>query len=119
MKSKVTAGVYKYFNLAEKQKAIGANTIFSVYGYTEDVKAWAVPGGFVMVNQVEPIPVTLTTGGLSKNMEVEFRAFLKDKGIDSKLNVHAKGNPSAEITVAGLRLMKVKQVLDVKGLYYK
>lgn len=119
VKSKVAAGVYKYSNLAEKQKTIGANTIFSVYGYTEGVKAWAVPGGFVMANQVEPIPVTLKTGGLTKENEAEFRAFLKGEGIDSELDVHAVGNPSAEITVAGLQLVKVKQFLDVKGWYYK
>ncbi|PFJ03210.1 GH25 family lysozyme [Priestia megaterium] len=119
VKTKVAAGVYKYSNLAEKQKVIAANTIFSVYGYTEGAKAWAVPGGFVMANQVESLPVTLTTGGLSKEMEAEFRTFLKGEGIDSELNVHAKGNPSAEITVSGLQLVKVRQFLDLKGWYYK
>lgn len=119
VKTKVAAGVYKYSNLVEKQKTIGANTIFSVYGYTEGVKAWAVPGGFVQAKDVEPIAVTLRTGGLTKENEAEFRAFLKGEGIDSELNVHAKGNPSAEITVAGLQLVKVKQFLDVKGWYYK
>ncbi|GAB1759306.1 peptidoglycan-binding domain-containing protein [Priestia megaterium] len=119
VKTKVAAGVYKYSNLAEKQKVIAADTIFSVYGYTEGVKAWTVPGGFVMANQVEPLPVTLTTGGLSKKMEDEFRTFLKGKVIDSELNVHAKGNPSAEITVSGLQFVKVRQFLDLKGWYYK
>jgi len=119
VKSKVAVGVYKYSNLAEKQKTIGANTIFSVYGYTEGVKAYAVPGGFVQAKDVEPIPVTLTTGGLTKANEEEFRSFLKGEGIDSELNVHAVGNPSAEITVVGLQLVKVKQFLDVKGWYYK
>ncbi|MED3974628.1 GH25 family lysozyme [Priestia megaterium] len=119
VKSKVAVGVYKYSNLAEKQKTIGADTIFSVYGYTEGVKAWAVPGGFVQAKDVEPIAITLKTGGLTKENEAEFRAFLKGEGIDSELNVHAKGNPSAEITVAGLQLVKVKQFLDVKGWYYK
>lgn len=119
VKTKVAAGVYKYSNLAEKQKVIAADTIFSVYGYTEGVKAWAVPGGFVMGNQVEPLPVILKTGGLSKGMEEKFRAFLKGEGIDSELNVHAKGNPSAEITVIGLQLVKVRQFLDLKGWYYK
>ncbi|MFE4119953.1 peptidoglycan-binding protein [Priestia sp. YIM B13486] len=119
VKSKVVAGVYKYSNLAEKQKTISNNAIFSVYGYTEGAKAWAVPGGFVKANDVEPLLVTLTTGGLSKDMEAEFRSFLKGEKINSELNIHAKGNPSAEITIAGLQLVKVKQFLDVKGWYYK
>lgn len=119
VKTKVAAGVYKYSNLAEKQKVIAADTIFSVYGYTEGVKAYAVPSGFVMANQVEPLPVTLITGGLSKEMEAEFRAFLKKERIDSELNVVAKGNPNAEITVAGLQIVKVRQFLDMKGWYYK
>ncbi|MEH7088123.1 GH25 family lysozyme [Priestia megaterium] len=112
-------GVYKYANLAENFKTLKEGTIFSVYGYTEGVKAYAVPGGFVQSKDVEPILVTLTTGGLSKDMETEFRAFLKNEGIDSELNVHAIGNPSAEITVAGLDLVKVKQFLDTKDWYYK
>lgn len=119
VKSKVATGVYKYSNLAEKQKTIGADTIFSVYGYTQGVKAWAVPGGFVQAKDVEPIPVTLKTGGLNKDMEAEFRAFLKVEGIDTELNVHAKGNPSADITISGLQLVKVRQFFEVKGWYYK
>lgn len=31
------------------------------------------------MKDVEPIPVTIKTGGLSKDMETEFRAFLKMK----------------------------------------
>ncbi|WP_454844416.1 GH25 family lysozyme [Priestia megaterium] len=119
VKTTVAAGVYKYSNLAEKQKVIAANTIFSVYGYTEGVKAWAVPGGFVMSNQVEPLPVTLKTGGLNKDMEAEFRAFLKKEGMDSELNVVAKGNPSAEITVSGLELVKVKRFLNKNNWWYE
>jgi len=73
----------------------------------------------VQAKDVEPLSGTLTTGGLSKDMETEFGAFLKGKGIGSELNIKAKGNPSAEITVAGLNLVKVKQFLDKKGWYYK
>ena len=31
------------------------------------------------MKDVEPIPVTIKTGGLSKDMETEFRTFLKMK----------------------------------------
>ena len=119
VKAKQDIGVYKYANLAEKFKILKERTVFSVYGYTEGVKAWAVPAGFVQAKDVEPLSVTLTTGGLSKDMEMEFRAFLKSEGIDTELNVYAKGNPSAEIRVAGLDLVKVKQFLDKKDWYYK
>jgi N-acetylmuramoyl-L-alanine amidase len=119
VKTKKNIGVYKYTNLADNFKTLKKGTVFSVYGYTEGVKAYAVPGGFVQAKDVEPLSVTLTTGGLNKDMETEFRAFLKGEGIDSELNVHAKGNPSAEITVSGLQLVKVRQFLDLKGWYYK
>ena len=112
-------GVYKHANLSQNFKTLKKDTVFSVYGYTEAVKAYAVPGGFVQAQEVEPLPVTLVTGGLSKEMEVEFRAFLKESGIDSELNLHAKGNPDAEITVSGLNLVTVKQFLDKKVWYYK
>jgi hypothetical protein len=71
------------------------------------------------MKDVESIPVTIKTGGLSKDMEAEFRAFLKNEGIDSELHVHAIGNPSAELEASGLDLVKVKQFLDKKGWYYK
>lgn len=112
-------GVYKYSNLAENQRILTKDTVFSVYGYTEGVKAYAVPNGFVQAKDVEALPVTITTGGLSESMEDEFRAFLKTEGLESELNIHAKGNPSAEITVAGLDLVKVKQFLDEKTWWYK
>jgi len=117
VKAKVDTGVYKNADLSERQKTLKKDTVFSVYGYT--YASWAVPGGFVQMKDVEPVPVTLTTGGLNKDMEVEFRIFLKGEGVDTELNVHAKGNPSAEIRVAGLDLVKVKQFLDKKDWYYK
>lgn len=110
-------GVYKCTNLAENFRTLKQGTVFSVYGYT--YAAWAVPGGFVQIKDVEPISVTITTGGLSKDMETEFRDFLIGEEIDSELNVYARGNPSAEITVNGLNLVKVKQFLDTKDWYYK
>ncbi|XIG94442.1 hypothetical protein C1N86_09690 [Priestia aryabhattai] len=117
VKAKVDTGVYKNADLSERQKTLKKDTVFSVYGYT--YASWAVPGGFVQMKDVEPVQVTLTTGGLNKDMEVDFRIFLKGEGVDTELNVHAKGNPSAEITVSGLDLVKVKQFLDKKGWYYK
>ncbi|MCU7712489.1 GH25 family lysozyme [Priestia sp. JV24] len=110
-------GVYKYANLAEKFRTIKKDTVFSVYGYT--YAAWAVPGGFVQMKDAEPIPVTLTTGGLNKDMETDFRAFLKSEKIAADLNLNKTGNPSATITVAGLELVKVRQFLDKKDWYYK
>ncbi|MED4284325.1 N-acetylmuramoyl-L-alanine amidase [Priestia megaterium] len=112
-------GVYKYANLAENFKTLKKGTVFSVYGYTEGVKAYAVPGGFVQAKDVEPLSVTLITGGLSKEMETPFRDFLKAERIDSELNLYAKGNPSAEITVSGLDLVKVKRFLNKNNWWYK
>lgn len=112
-------GVYKYANLAENFKTLKEGTVFSVYGYTEGVKAYAVPGGFVQAKDVEPLSVTLTTGGLSKGMETHFRDFLKAERIDSELNLYAKGNPSAEITVSGLDLVKVKRFLNKNNWWYE
>ncbi|MCY9017273.1 N-acetylmuramoyl-L-alanine amidase [Priestia megaterium] len=112
-------GVYKYADLSENQRTLRKDTVFSVYGYTEGAKAFAVPSGFVQAKDVVPLFVTITTGGLSKDMETEFRAFLKKEQIGSELNLYVKGNPSATIEVAGLDLVKVKQFLDKKGWYYK
>jgi hypothetical protein len=91
--------------------------VFSVYGYT--YVSWTVFDGFVQMKDVKPVPVTSTTKGLNKDIKVEFLIFLKGEGIDTELNVHAKGNPNAEITVSGLNLVKVKQFLDKKDWYYK
>ncbi|MDW8515810.1 N-acetylmuramoyl-L-alanine amidase family protein [Priestia flexa] len=110
--------VYQYADQSGRFKTLAKDTVFSVYGYT--YASWAVGGGgFVMQKHVQPLPVTLLTGGLNPTMEADFRAFLKGEGIDSELDVHAVGNPSAEITVSGLQLVKVRQFLDLKGWYYK
>ncbi|MED4116607.1 GH25 family lysozyme [Priestia megaterium] len=119
VRAKKDIGVYKYANLAQNQKIIKKDTVFSVYGYTEGVKAYAVPGGFVQAKDVDTLAVTLVTGGLSKPMENEFRLFLKVEGIDSELNVHATGNPSAELTVSGLDLVTVRKFLDAKTWWYQ
>jgi len=111
------AGVYKNSDLSDKQRILTKDTVFSVYGYT--YAAYAVPNGFVQMKDVKPLDVKLVTGGLNKDMEQEFRTFLKSVKIDADLNVYASGNPSAEITVSGLDLVKVKQFLDLKGWYYK
>lgn len=117
VKATKDTGVYQYANLSEKFKVLKEGTVFSVYGYT--YAAYAVGGGgFVQMKDVEPLAVTLKTGGLSKDMETEFREFLKKEGIDSELNLYAEGNPSAEITVSGLDLVKVKKFLDKKEWYY-
>lgn len=110
--------VYEYANLSNRKNTLREGTVFSVYGYT--YASWAVGGGgFVMMKHVDPVPVTLTTGGLNKVMEEEFRAFLKKEGIAAELNLNKTGNPSASITVQGLDLVKVRQFLDRKGWYYK
>lgn len=111
-------GVYKYANLAENFKTLKKDTVFSVYGYT--YASFAVGGGgFVQMKDVEPLSVTILTGGLNPTMENELRDFLKVLSLDAELNLHGKGNPSAEIVVSGLVLVKVRQFLDEKGWYYK
>jgi peptidoglycan hydrolase-like protein with peptidoglycan-binding domain len=118
VKANVDTGVYTYADLSKKNRVLSKDTVFSVYGFT--TSAYAVGGGgFVKRSEVTPLPVTITTGGLSKDMEEEFRAFLKVAGIDAELNVHAEGNPSATLTVAGVQLALVRQFLDSKGWYYK
>lgn len=110
--------VYQYADQSGRFKTLAKDTVFSVYGYT--YASWAVGGGgFVMQKHVQPLPVTLLTGGLNPTMETDFRAFLREAGIAAELNIHPTGNPSAEITVAGLELVQVKQFLDEKGWYYK
>lgn len=71
------------------------------------------------MKDVEPLPVTLITGGLNKEMEGNFRSFLKSVGISAELNLHAIGNPDAEIKASGLDLVKVKQYLGENNWWYK
>jgi peptidoglycan L-alanyl-D-glutamate endopeptidase CwlK len=117
VKAKVATGVYKNADVSEKTKTLKAGTVFSVYGYTTAV--WAVPGGFVQMKDVEPVAVTLKTGGLNPSMEADFRTYLKKIGLDGALNLAKGGNPSATITASGLDLVKVRKFLDEKGWYYK
>ncbi|AIW03428.1 endolysin [Bacillus phage Moonbeam] len=119
VKALKTINVYKYANLTGAFRSLANDTIFSVYGYTEDGKAYAVPGGFVSAKEVQALLVTITTGGLSTEMEAEFRAFLKEAKIGSQLNVYVTGNPSSTIETGGLDLVTVKKFLDQKGWYYK
>ena len=119
VRAKKDIGVYKYSNLAENQRILKQDTVFSVYGYTEGVKAYAVPDGFVQAKDVDTLAVTIITGGLNQSMENEFRIFLKSEGIDADLDIPSKSNPSAEITVAGLDLVKVRKFLDEKKWWYK
>jgi N-acetylmuramoyl-L-alanine amidase len=111
-------GVYKYSNISENQRTLKKGTVFSVYGYTEDTKAFAVPNGFVQAKDVTPLFKTIQTGGLNKDMENEFRTFLKKENIGAELDLNVTGNPDAEIKVAGLDLVKVKKFLDVKEWWY-
>jgi peptidoglycan hydrolase-like protein with peptidoglycan-binding domain len=117
VKAKVSTGVYKNADISEKTKTLKAGTVFSVYGYT--TAAWAVPGGFVQMKDVESIAVTVKTGGLNPAMESEFRTYLKSIKLDGALNLAKGGNPSATITASGLDLVKVKRFLDDKKWYYK
>jgi len=118
VKALKTINVYKYANLTGAFRTLAKDTIFSVYGYTADGKAYSVPGGFVSAKEVECLVITLTTGGLGAAAEAEFRTFLKDQKIGSQLNVYVTGNPSATISVGGLDLVTVKKFLDQKGYYY-
>ncbi|MGC3791987.1 GH25 family lysozyme [Priestia aryabhattai] len=117
VKAKKDIGIYRYANLSKNDRSLKKGTVFSVYGYT--YAAWAVTGGFIQMKDVDPVPVTLKTGGLNKDMETEFRIFLKFEKIKADLNLNETGNPSATITISGLELVKVKQFLDEKGWYYK
>jgi len=118
VKAKVDTGVYTYADLSSKKSVLKKDTVFSVYGYT--TSGYAVGGGgFVKRNEVEPLKVTLVTGGLTKTAEDGFRAFLKENGISAELNVYAEGNPSAELTVGGLDLVTVKKYMDERKWYYK
>jgi len=117
VKAKVATGVYKNADISEKSKTLKAGTVFSVYGYT--TAAWAVPGGFIQMKDVEPVAVTIKTGGLNPSMEADFRTYLKKIGLDGALNLAKGGNPSATITASGLDLVKVRKFLDEKGWYYK
>lgn len=119
VRAKKDIGVYKYPNLAENQRILKKDTVFSVYGYTEGVKAYAVPDGFVQAKDVDVLPKTIKTGGLSQKMENEMRVFLKNAGINNELHVYAKGNPSAEIVIGGLDLVTVQKFLDDKGWWYQ
>ncbi|MED3870956.1 peptidoglycan-binding protein [Priestia megaterium] len=117
VKAKKDIGVYKYANISKNFRTIKNGTVFSVYGYT--YATWAVPGGFLQMKDVEPLPVKLVTGGLNKEMETNFRSFLKTEGINAELNLYAQGNPTAEITAAGLNLIKVKQLLMKNNWWYE
>ncbi|TYR80901.1 N-acetylmuramoyl-L-alanine amidase [Priestia megaterium] len=119
VRAKVDTGLYRYANLPNRQRTIKAGTVFRVYGYT--YASWTVGNGedFVQMKDVELILVTLITGGLNSAMEQEFRDFLKTLQLDGELNLKGTGNPSGEITVGGLELVRVKQFLDEKGWYYK
>jgi len=117
VKAKADIGVYKGADISGKFKTLKSGTVFSVYGYT--YAAWAVPGGFVQMKDVEPVAVTIKTGGLNPTMEADFRTYLKKIGLDGALNLAKGGNPSATITASGLDLVKVRKFLDEKGWYYK
>lgn len=119
VEARADIGVYKYSNISENQRTLKKGTVFSVYGYTENEKAFAVPNGFVQAKDVTPLFKTIQTGGLNKDMENEFRSFLKNEKIGAELNLNITGNPSAEIKLAGLDLVKVKKFLDVKEWWYK
>ena len=119
VEARTDIGVYKYSNISENQRTLKKGTVFSVYGYTENEKAFAVPNGFVQAKDVTPLFKTIQTGGLNKDMENEFRSFLKGEKIGAELNLNITGNPSAEIKLAGLDLVKVKKFLDVKEWWYE
>jgi len=119
VKAKKALTVFKEADLTGKVKTLKKDNVFSVYGFDNDGKVFAVGGsGFVTQADVEPIPLHIRTGGLSKDMEAEFREFLKENGIKSTLNVVVTGNPSSDIEVAGLEIYILKKWLDKKGWYY-
>lgn len=117
VKANVDTGVYTYADLSKKKSVLKKDTVFSVYGYT--TSAYAVGGGgFVKRDEVTPLPVEITTGGLNKSAEDAFRTFLRGRKLDSELNVHAEGNPSAELTASGIDLVEVRKYMDKLKWYY-
>ncbi|MEM4995043.1 N-acetylmuramoyl-L-alanine amidase [Priestia sp. SB1] len=119
VKAKKDLTVFKEAELTGKVKTLKKNTIFSVYGFDNDGKVFAVGGGnFVAQADVEGVPLHLRTGGLSEENEKIFRAFLKENKIESELNLYRTGNPSADIVVEKLELVAVKKFLDKQGWYY-
>jgi GH25 family lysozyme M1 (1,4-beta-N-acetylmuramidase) len=64
-------------------------------------------------------PTMITTGGLSKDMETEFREFLKSIEVNGELNLNNEGNPSLTTMVNDEKLIIVKKFLDDRKWYYK
>ncbi|MGG0308476.1 peptidoglycan-binding protein [Priestia megaterium] len=119
VKAKKALTVFKEADLTGKVKSLKKDTIFSVYGYDNDGKVFAVGGGnYVAQSDVEGIPLHLRTGGLNAENEKIFRDFLKENKIESELNLYHTGNPSADIEVEKLELVAVKKFLDKQGWYY-
>lgn len=52
-------------------------------------------------------------------MESDFLAFLREVSISAEVNIYSIGNLRAEVVVAGLELVQVKQFLDEKCSGYK
>jgi len=52
-------------------------------------------------------------------VESDFLAFLREVSISAEVNIYSIGNLRAEVVVAGLELVQVKQFLDEKCSGYK
>ncbi|WP_310877187.1 peptidoglycan recognition protein family protein [Priestia megaterium] len=119
VKAKKNLTVFDNADLTGKVKTLKKDNIFSVYGFDNDGKVFAVGGGnYVSQSDVEPIPLHIRTGGINPTMEKEFRAFLKENKIEAQLNIVTTGSPSSDLLVAGIELYRVKKWLDGKGWYY-
>lgn len=119
VKAKKNLTVFDNADLTGKVKTLKKDVIFSVYGFDNDGKVFAVGGGnYVSQAEVEPIPLHIRTGGINPTMEKEFRAFLKENKIEAQLNIVTTGSPSSDLLVAGIELYRVKKWLDGKGWYY-
>jgi hypothetical protein len=116
--TKTDAGVYANADISGKHRTIAAGTTFRVYGNT--YAAWAVNDGFIQMKDVEPVSVTLHTGGLNTSMQTELKRFMS--GLSKETVIVFKpegGNPYAEIKAKGLDLVKIIQFLNENKWYFK
>ena len=111
--------VYQNPDLTGKVKTISRNSVFNVYGYTDGFLAYVAGGGvYVRAVDVELLPTTILTGGLSPAMEQEFRQFLSNNKMNGEINLYSGGNPNGEVVASGLPLITLKKWLESKGWYY-
>ncbi|WP_310877189.1 peptidoglycan-binding protein [Priestia megaterium] len=121
VKAKEDLVVYQNADLTGKLRVISRNSIFAVYGYTQNQVAYVAGGGvYVKAADCLPVETVITTGGLSESNEKILRQFLKDNKIDGSIAVYnsTNGNPAAIIKASDLKLVAVKRFIEQMNWYY-